>query len=269
MNSEEYSAFQVDIYDHYRERGRSLPWRTRITPYRVFVSEIMLQQTQVDRVVPKFKAFVRRFPSFTALARASRADVLSLWSGLGYNRRAKFLQEGARIVVNDHHGRLPKTVPELMMLPGIGPYTAGAIVAFAYNKPAIFIETNIRTVYIHQFFPNTKKVPDALLLPIIEGTLDKENPRQWYWALMDYGTYVKQTLGNASVRSSHYTKQKPFKGSNRQMRGAILKLLIARPLTARSLKRTLTSFDEDKIDTVLASLTHEGMIHRKGRLYKL
>lgn len=220
-----HAAFTETIRDFYEKAGRDLPWRHGITPYRVVVSEIMLQQTQAPRVVRKFDPFMKKFPSFAALAKASTLEVLREWQGLGYNRRGLNLHRLAQIVMDKHKGKLPKTYDELIDLPGIGPNTAGSILAFAFNIPRPFIETNIRSVYIHFFFPEVekkegrkacKKIKDDQLFPFIIKTLlqkkNQANPREWYYALMDYGVHLKKTLPNPSRRSAHHVRQSALKG---------------------------------------------------------
>lgn len=212
------------VLGHWRKHGRhDLPWR-HTSAYGVLVSEIMLQQTQVERVIPFFERWMKAFPTPHALARATLVDVLKLWSGLGYNRRAKMLHECAKALVEKHGGKIPKDFAALKALPGIGPYTAGAIRAFAFDEKGVFIETNIRAVLLHHFFPRSKKVDDKKLIPILEKCLTKAtSSREWYSALMDYGTHVKKTNPNPSRRSKLHAKQSRFDGSLRQVRGAILK----------------------------------------------
>ncbi|MFB3897659.1 MAG: A/G-specific adenine glycosylase [bacterium] len=207
----------------------------------------MLQQTQTDRVLDKYTLFLKTFPNFRTLAQAPVSKVLKVWQGLGYNRRAISLHRIAQIVVKEYHGRLPKTVEKLMALPGIGHYTASAICAFAFNQPTAFIETNIRRVYLHFFFPRRKKVEDQEILAVVEKTVDKKNPREWYYALMDYGVMLKSLVPNPNRRSAHYTKQSKFEGSNRQIRGMILKAMLNEPnLTISALVRIL-GVDKEKI----------------------
>lgn len=213
------------IYSYYRSHKRLFPWRDTENTYHVYLSEVMLQQTQTGRVREKFAEFLSVLPTWQALATAPLSAVLSLWQGLGYNRRAKFLHESAQRIVRDHEGTVPSDIETLESLPGIGPATARSIAAFAYNKPVVFIETNIRTVFIHEFFPGEREVSDADLLPFIEATLDRDNPRQWYYALMDYGVMLKQTLPNPSRRSKHHVVQSRFEGSDRQIRGACIRAL--------------------------------------------
>lgn len=271
-------AFQTRVWEYYRTHGRDLPWR-RVPvrkdgshdPYRILVSEIMLQQTQVDRVIPKYRAFLRTFPSIRALARAPLADVLAVWQGLGYNRRAKFLKALAEEVVAHHGGRMPRTRAALETLPGIGPYTAAAVSVFAFNTPEVLIETNIRTVFIRHFFSDRKTpIHDAEILPYIEATMDRTDPRTWYAALMDYGAYLKRVHGNASRRSTHYTRQSKFAGSNRQLRGAIIRELTnaGNGLTAQTLARRVDRTEHD-VATQLAQLTAEGFLQKRGRAYTL
>ncbi len=262
--------FQSTIYEYYTAHKRVLPWRTTTDPYKIMVSEIMLQQTQVDRVIPKFEAFIKRFPTVQKLAQAKVADILSLWSGLGYNRRALFLKRAAEEIVTEYKGTFPIEQDALLDLSGIGPYTASAIRAFAYNKPSSFIETNIRSVFIHFFFKDCEQVTDAELFPYITKMLDTENPREWYSALMDYGTMLKATIGNASRKSRHYTKQSKFQGSPRQVRGEVLKFLIT-TITPVSELIVLKSVKRPK-ETVLEKLDElvtEGFIIKKGNRFSL
>jgi A/G-specific adenine glycosylase len=217
--------FRDTVWVHYRDHGRGMPWRETWDPYRILVSEIMLQQTQVSRVREKYRQFLDTFPSVEALAAASLQEVLSLWQGLGYNRRAKFLHQAAITIVRDYGGRLPESPEELAELPGIGKNTAGSLAAFAFNRPTVFVETNIRRACIYWFFPERERVPDSELIPWVEATLDRENPREWYYALMDYGAMLKSVVGNPNRRSAHYTRQSPFANSTRQVRGRILRVL--------------------------------------------
>lgn len=227
VTPDDIASFRQTVLAHYRAHGRDdLPWRNTHDPYRVLVSEVMLQQTQVARVVEKYGPFIVRFPDFTRLSAAPLAEVLAHWKGLGYNRRALYLKETARIVVDRHSGRLPDRPEELRKLPGIGPNTAGAVIAFAFNRPVVFIETNIRSVFIHRFFADRTDVRDAEIIVLVEATLDRANVRVWYWALMDYGVAVKQMTQNPGRRSAHYARQSAFAGSDRQIRGAILRLMI-------------------------------------------
>ena len=254
---------------HFRTKGRhDLPWRQTTDPYHIVVSEVMLQQTQVVRVVQKYTEFLKKFPTPHALAKAPLAEVLGAWSGLGYNRRAKYLHHMAQTVVREYGGEFPKTYEELRQPPGIGPYTAGAVCAFAFNKPVPIIETNIRTVYLHHFFPTRKKVSDTELLQKIKETLDTKNPRQWYWALMDYGAYLKQSGINTNTKSAHYVPQSRFEGSRRQVRGALMRALLKAPMTTTCLATVLT-IQKDVTQTVLDDLVAEGFVKKTKHTYTI
>lgn len=214
--------------EHYGEYGRhDLPWRTKQTPYYVAVSEIMLQQTQVDRVIPFFKNWMKQFPSWKALASAPQSDILRAWKGLGYNSRALRLQKLAQVVTDEYKGRIPSDYELLLKLPGIGPYTAGAIRAFAFNKYTPLIETNIRRIFIHHFFKGESNISDAEIFEVMNDIGEVEHPREWYAALMDYGSTLPKIIKhNPNKQSKHYTKQSKFEGSDRQIRGKILDILL-------------------------------------------
>jgi A/G-specific adenine glycosylase len=264
------AQFIKTVWEFYQASGRhDLLWRKTADPYKILVSEIMLQQTQVARVLPKYRDFLKQFPTTKKLAEASLGEVLVAWQGLGYNRRAKFLKQAAETVMGERKGVWPKTLPELRALPGIGSYTAGAVMNFAYNVPVPLIETNVRTVYIHHFFHDKEGVTDAELIPIIERTLDTKNSREWNWALMDYGARLKEAVGNLSKRSKHYTKQSTFKGSDRQIRGAILRELTKGPLTEIKLRNALNDVEKERIKLQLGALYGEGMVVKKERTFRL
>jgi A/G-specific adenine glycosylase len=266
VSANEVRAFQHLVLAHYAKHKRDLPWRHGRTPYRVAVVEIMLQQTQVPRVVPKFSEFIRRFPTFRSLSTASQADVLAAWSGLGYNRRALLLRKLAQAVVQDHGGRLPRTVEQLQELPGLGHATAAAISVYAYGQPHAFIETNVRAVLLHHFFPGKKNVPDAKVWPLIHATLDRRDPIRWYSALMDYGTHLKKQVVNPSRQSKHYSRPPKFVGSNRQLRGQVLKAVLnAGSTTAPALAKKFSKASSAKIEGVIEQLVREGYIRRQGR----
>jgi len=268
MNKSE-QAFVDLVWHHYEKMGRhTLPWRRTRDPYKIFVSEVMLQQTQVDRVIPKYKDFLKKFPTIKKLAKAPLGDVLMSWQGLGYNRRAKYLHDCANCILNEHGSKFPKTVDTLKELPGVGQYTAGAIMTFAYNKSVPIIETNIRTVYLHHFFRAKENVSDQEILKKIERTMDTNNPRIWFAALMDYGAYLKTKFGNQNARSKHYSKQSAFKNSDRQIRGAIIKLLSNKKMTRNKLHRDL-QFEAVRLEAQLKKLKKEGMITRAGESYML
>jgi A/G-specific adenine glycosylase len=269
--------FIATVKEYYRRhKRRKLPWRqfnkahsVDRQAYYILVSEIMLQQTQVERVIPKYEAFFRTFPTLEVLARAPLGTVLRLWQGLGYNRRAKHLHECAKILIEKYKGSFPRDHTTLMSLPGLGHYTAGAVMVFAFNTPVPFIETNIRSVYLHHFFEYDEEVKDSALMPLIERTLDQKNPRAWYYALMDYGSYIKKMYGNPNIRSKHHVRQSTFKGSDREIRGAIIRLLSIRPHTRNLILKLLKQFPDIRIDAQLAGLLKEGMILKVKTTYQL
>jgi len=257
--------FQKKVYSFYESNGRhTLPWRKTKNPYRILVSEIMLQQTQVDRVIVKYQDFLKAFPTVKSLSNASLSDVLKLWSGLGYNRRARFLHQAAQYIVQKHSGNFPNTREELQQLPGVGPYTAGAIATFAFDVSLVMIETNIRSVFLHEFFNTATKVSDKDILPYIEASQDTENPARWYAALMDYGTFLKKEYPNPNRKSKHYVAQSKFKGSLRQVRGTILPLLFEKERTVAYIMKA-TGFEKKKIETALENLSNDGLVQKNGR----
>jgi A/G-specific adenine glycosylase len=229
----------------------------------------MLQQTGTERVLGKYGPFLAAFPDPGALSRARVSEVLGLWKGLGYNRRALYLWKAAAMIQEAHAGRVPRSAEALTALPGVGEATACAVLTFAFGLPSAFIETNIRRVFLHSFFPGASAVRDSEILPLVEKTMDREDPREWFYALMDYGAMLKTTLPNPNRRSAHYQRQAAFEGSVRQMRGRILGLL---------LKKGRASLDEICADMqrdpaaglpVLEAMRREGFLVRRGRTYLL
>lgn len=263
LSNDQISSFQQLIYAFYKEHGRSFAWRVHHDPYRVLVSEIMLQQTQTYRVEPKFEHFITTFNSFAELANADMRDLFCVWQGLGYNRRAKALHAIAQQVMQNYDGILPASVELLQALPGIGHATASSICAFAFDMPTIFIETNIRAVFIHTFFSDTPEaISDKALLPLIQQTLDCTQPRQWYYALMDYGVHLKKEHKNPARRSAHYTKQSRFEGSDRQIRGAIIRQLANNGAVSRHALVVVINDDAPRVERIIDQLIAEGMIQQ-------
>lgn len=265
LTLEVVKLFHEIIYEFYKNYKRKFPFRENITSYNVLVSEIMLQQTQAGRVSGKFLEFIEKFPDFLSLSRAPLEEILREWKGLGYNRRAIALKKIAETVINDYNGNLPESIEELKLFPQIGHNTASSIITFAFNKPTVFIETNIRIVFIYFFFPNKNKINDKEILPLIEKTLDKNNPRKWYYSLMDYGVMLKKKFPFLTKKSIHYRKQASFKGSNRQIRGEILRLLMnSRILSIDKVMEGFKNIDPNRIDNILYQLEIEGFIKKEG-----
>jgi A/G-specific adenine glycosylase len=258
-------TFRDIIFSYHSRNRRSLPWRDDRSPYRVLISEIMLQQTQVERVLSKYELFIAQFHDFSALAGADIRSILMIWMGLGYNRRAMALKSIALKVIDEHEGILPDTLEGLISLPGIGRATAGAILCFAYDKPAVFIETNIRRVFIHYFFDGRETVRDSEILSLVAETIDRENPREWYYALMDYGSMLRGMTTNPNRRSAHYTRQSSFEGSDRQIRGKILTLLLSLgPMKEEQLINQL-GIEQARAVRIMKDLAVEGFLKKRGR----
>jgi A/G-specific adenine glycosylase len=240
-----------------------MPWRETQDPYRILISEFMLQQTGVGRVLEKYRSFLEDFPDLSSLAEAPLERVLSVWQGLGYNRRAVSLRECAKIVVEKHGGVVPDRLEILTSLPGIGPATGSAVLVFAFGKPEVFIETNVRRVFLHFFFRQRTLVRDSEILRLIDRTLDRKNPRDWYYALMDYGALLGKTHPLTNRRSAHYRRQPSFEGSDRQVRGRILRMVLARgAMTEDALSRHL-GVSLPRISRIVAQLSADGILGKE------
>lgn len=281
---------------------RDLPWRRTRDPYAIWLSEVMLQQTQVARVLTRWSEWLERFPNVEALAEAESAEVLEAWQGMGYNRRALALHRAAQVVVENYGGVFPTETAELTALPGIGPATAQGIRAFAFDLPGVYLETNVRTVFLHHYFPEVEGVPDRELVPLVEAAcpavVDEagtdapmgpyaapedadDTPRLWYHALLDYGAYLKKTLPNPSRRSKGYTRQSKFEGSRRQKRAELVRMLLAAGeagLCKEELVLGLCDFeraagradvDEELVLSIMAELEREGFCVRSGAVWRI
>lgn len=233
--------FQKTILNWYKTHNRDyLPWRQTRNPYHILVSEVMLQQTQVSRVLQKYPEFLKEFPTIHDLASTPLEKILRMWQGMGYNRRALYLKRSAGEVVKSYGGKIPSDPALLQKLPGIGNYTSGAIASFAFDKPVVFLDTNIRKVLIHFFFSKSKKkIADKEILAAADKTFYKRNPRTWHYALMDYGALeLAGTKGNLE-KAKAYHKQSPFYGSTRYFRSKIVRHLLERPLKQEALMNIL------------------------------
>jgi A/G-specific adenine glycosylase len=261
-------TFQRFVLSYFKKSGREFPWRNTTDPYKILVSEVMLQQTQTERVLVKYAEFLKAFPTWKALSNATPAEVVKVWMGLGYYRRAFNLHKAAQCVWNDYGGVPPQTAEGLRNLPGVGPYTAAAVAAFAFGEPAPMIETNIRSVYLYTFYPQAQDVSDKEILTKVEETLYRKDPRTWFYALMDLGVDLKKHTKGINHRSKHHVKQSKFQGSLRQVRAAVLRAIAE----SESIRRTdipkRLSYDADRIDAAIEALESEGLIERArgGRL---
>jgi A/G-specific adenine glycosylase len=262
-------VFIKQVEAHYTKYGRhDLPWRQTTDPYAILVSEVMLQQTQALRVIPKYQAFMAKYPTPEHLAKAPLSAVLQLWIGLGYNRRAKYLHEAAKklTIASDY----PKTVTAWQALPGVGPYTAAAVCAFAYDDLVTLIETNVRTVFIHHFFADQEQISDQAIMELVEKVLPHvTSPRRWYYALMDYGSALKKEVGNLNTKSKHYTKQSRFVGSDRQVRGSIIRALASCSMTKRHLSQTMPNVSDEVLARQLGRLISEGLVLKQSQTYTI
>lgn len=270
-------AFVERAWAEGRLHHRSLPWRYLDDPYAVLVSEVMLQQTQVSRVLKHWPEWMRTFPTVDSLAAADVATVLELWQGLGYNRRALSLKRACEICSQDNAGVLPSDYDGLVALPGIGPATAAGVRAFAHGEPGVYLETNVRTVFIHEFFGDRERVSDAELRPLVERTCPREGVREWYYALLDWGAHLKKTVANPSRKSAHYARQSKFEGSRRQKRAMALRIVLAHPgIDEASLRSMLEEQErlagrdgvsQEEFESVLTSLLEDGFFKMQdGRL---
>lgn len=268
FTSEQLDSFIRTVWREGEDHHRDLPWRYIDDPYAVLVSEIMLQQTQVSRVEKHWTRFLDLFPTLDALASADVSLVLEMWQGLGYNRRALALKRTAEYCAEHYAGKLPEDHAQLLALPGIGPATAGGVTAFAFQRPTLYLETNVRTVFLHELFPGEEGVSDKQLEPLVFATCSKEDPRGWYYALLDYGAHLKSIMPNPSRRSKHYTKQSTFEGSKRQKRAELVRIVLADPgVTLDKARRRLDEFEAGKgrapidqalFDELVAALSFEG-----------
>lgn len=266
INGQKLQEFNKTVRDFYGKNKRILPWRETDDPYRIFVSEVMLQQTQVKRVLAKYPEFIALFPDFTALAKAPGARVLAAWQGMGYNRRALYLRRAAGIIAGDYGGKLPQSITTLDALPGIGKATAASILVYSFNMPFVFIETNVRRVFIHHFFRDREDIDDREIEPLVGAAMDRENPREWYWALMDYGTWLAGQVENPNRRSKSYVVQSKFEGSDRQIRGKILRRLLAGALSEEAIISE-TGADPERARLILKGLSKDGLIRERNNRY--
>ncbi len=274
VSPERLEEFSATVWERGRELYRDLPWRDTHDPYAILLSEVMLQQTQVSRVMGRWEQWLDTFPTIADLASAPLPPVLELWQGMGYNRRALNLKRCAEEVVAMHDGVVPSDKKALLGLPGIGPSTSAGVRVFAFRQPDMYLETNVRAVFIHELFPGRESVADKELVSLVEATCPQDaRVRAWYYALLDYGAYLKKTMPNPTRRSKHYTRQSKFEGSHRQKRAYLLRRVIDDALSTEDLARDLAQSERasgrqepsvEEVRAILDELEREGFVMRRG-----
>ena len=274
VSPERLEEFSATVWERGRELYRDLPWRDTHDPYAILLSEVMLQQTQVSRVMGRWEQWLETFPTIADLASAPLPPVLELWQGMGYNRRALNLKRCAEEVVAMHDGVVPSDKKALLALPGIGPSTSAGVRIFAFRQPDMYLETNVRAVFIHELFPGRESVADKELVSLVEATCPQDaRVRAWYYALLDYGAYLKKTMPNPTRRSKHYTRQSKFEGSHRQKRVYLLRRVIDDALSTEDLARDLAQSERasgrqepsvEEVRAILDELEREGFVMRRG-----
>lgn len=274
----EIKQFRKAVWHYWKKEGRhELPWRKTHDPYKILVSEVMLQQTQVPRVIEKYTEFLSLFPTVHVLAHATLRDVLRVWSGLGYNRRGKYLHDAAKVIAKQYDGDI-KAATAAEKLPGMGPYTRAAVRVFAFNEPHTLLETNVRAAFIHHFestlcksdlHKKDTKISDKQLVPLMKKAAEDQDPREWHWALMDFGVHIKKLHKNPARRSATYTKQSTFKGSLREVRGILLKSLSHSTKIETDLYLEVAKhahIKKARVQEALESLVRDGLIKKvKGK----
>ena len=265
------------LFAWYEPRRRAYPWRATRDPYRILVSEVMLQQTQASRVVSVYRDFIRSFPSVRALAHASRRDVVSAWGGLGYNRRAIALANAARRVVEEHGGRIPTDPTAMCSLPGVGPYTSAAVASIAFGEPVAAIDTNVRRI-VSRVFDGTDDATPARVRELADAWLDLSDPGGWNQALMDLGREVCRPRPRCGVcplgpscrsvalgvePSPPRPRPEPFEGSMRQVRGAVVRALRDRPSATIAALAEITGLDAERVAEAVRRMTDEGLLESR------
>jgi A/G-specific adenine glycosylase len=265
MNGKAIGALQKKILSFYKEKSRTLPWRQTTNSYHILLSEVMLQQTQVDRVVAYYSRWTKKWPYVQDLANASRIDVLKEWSGLGYNNRAVNLHRAAQVIAEKYNGDVIAAVKDHKNVPGIGPYTAAAVQIFAQNADIITVDTNIRRILLHEFnLP--KETSDRELWQLANRCLPKGKSRDWHNALMDYGaTYLTSRKTGIAPK----TRQSKFEGSDRQIRAKIVRELLKRSVIPVTELPAGADAEQLRVERILRKMEKDGLVKKNGASYQL
>lgn len=262
LSAQKIASFQKMILTWWQSHQRNLPWRRTHDPYRIMVSEVMLQQTQVSRVLPKYKEFLRAFPTVVDLAKATPAHVLRVWKGMGYNRRALYLHHAAKIIVEQYQGQFPVSEQQLSKLPGLGTYTARAILVFAYKQEVPLVDTNIRQIITHFFFDDVRQ-KESVIETVAQQLLPKGKSWEWHQALMDYNAVAMSKL--KTQMSKRKKKTIPFRESNRFFRGRIIDRLREGEVKEQELiGECISAYGKTRsfMRGIIASLIKDGLIER-------
>jgi len=247
MDKKRIREFRKMIFTWWKTHRRDLPWRRTHDPYKILVSEVMLQQTTVRRVLLKYKEFLLKFPDIRSLQKAPVADVLRAWSGMGYNRRALYLKKAAAL------GNIPKTEKELLKLPGVGKYTARAILIFAFKKDTAAVDTNIRQIITHFFFKDTPQ-KEKIIQEVADQLVPVGKSWEWHQALMDFGAIALKSRAKSRDPSK---KSIPFKKTNRYFRGRIIDILRGGSIEETNILKNFS------VGT-LRGLIKDGLVERKN-----
>jgi A/G-specific adenine glycosylase len=261
---ETVQRFQKKVFSFYQQNKRELPWRNTEDPYKILVSELMLQQTQVSRVVSYYERWIARWPTLGALASASRTEVLKAWMGLGYNTRAVHLHKAAQKIVAEYDGDVVAAMKQYQEIPGVGRYTAQAVQIFSTNADLVTVDTNIRRIFIAEFHLS-ENLSTKELWGYAKQCLPLGRSREWHNALMDYGA-LHQTAKKTGIRS--VSQQSEFEGSDRQIRAAVLRLLLSGPSSFETVHRALGG-DRMKLRKILGKLVDEELLVLQNKMYQV
>jgi len=264
ISDQQIRLFQEKVLSFYTQHGRDLPWRKTTDPYKILLSEMMLQQTQVSRVMEYYMQWIERWPTVESLAEAPWKDVLKAWMGLGYNRRAVHVHQAAQTIANTFAGDILQAMEHYEKVPGIGLYTSRAVRIFASNADIVTVDTNIRRIFIHEF-SLPENISSKELWSLAEQCLPKDQSRTWHNALMDYGALL-MTSRKTGIRP--LTMQSKFEGSDRQIRGMILRQLLQCSSSLEELKM-ITKINTSRLQKILEKMIQEGLISLSNNRYSI